>query len=349
MNKINIKHGGSQPVMRDSDPLTQEMFGPYHTQDYPLQPGGIQKMQFDQSDPGPCYMTNAERRERMYDVDTGQTCKRELTKASLIKSLKDTGLKDPCGSKEKLQELALSRNLPMKYQKKVIKEGWAGKQKGSLQILFKQGWINPLCVDEYTAKGKEVSGRVELSINELMKEQIDFVNKITLLQYHAGLMGVTIERSPKCHPEIAGEGVEYGWALSKMHYRRSPTMKKKGKESFLKLVRECTNNSTVLNIERMRACSRRARQYMLLYKAVESLNLNESDGIVGDGILNKHSILEGSIKLYRRLQKTKKCHRSVMDNQLFDVRKLEEECPLSANEDSKENLIRAVVGKMVTL
>ena len=38
-----------------------------------------------------------------------------------------------------------------------------------------------------------------------------------------------------------------------------------------------------------------------------------------------------------------------MDNQLFDVRILKEECPLSTNEDLKENLIRAVIGKMVTL
>ena len=36
-----------------------------------------------------------------------------------------------------------------------------------------------------------------------------------------------------------------------------------------------------------------------------------------------------------------------MDNQLFDVRILEEECPLSTNEDSKENLIRDAIGKMV--
>ena len=45
-------------------------------------------------------------------------------------------------------------------------------------------------------------------------------------------------------------------------------------------------------------------------------------------------------------------HRSVLDNQLFDhVRMVEEECLLSVNvkDESKENLIRAVIGKMVTL
>ena len=111
-------------------------------------------------------------------------------------------------------------------------------------------------------------------------------------------MGVRLKCSPKCHPEIAGEGVEYGWALSKNEYRRSPIAKKKSKDSFLKLVRHCMDNGSILNLERAWACSRKAQQYMLLYKAVEMLNLVESNGTVDGPVLNKHLILEGSIKLY---------------------------------------------------
>ena len=159
--------------------------------------------------------------------------------------------------------------------------------------------MDPLRVHEYTAKGREISNKIEFSVNELMKLQSDFVGEMTLLQYHANCLGVKLERSPKCHPEIAGEGVEYARALAKMHYRRAPMVKKKSKDAFLKLVNECTDNASVLNVERMRACSRRARQYMLLYKAVESLNLSETGGTVDSVILNKHSILEGSMKLYR--------------------------------------------------
>ena len=85
--------------------------------------------------------------------------------------------------------------------------------------------------------------------------QDDFRDEMTLLQYHITKLGATIECSPKCHPEIAGEGVEYGWALAKMDYRRSPIGEKKGQYSFLKLIKKCTNNETVLNIERMRSCS----------------------------------------------------------------------------------------------
>ena len=43
----------------------------------------------------------------------------------------------------------------------------------------------------------------------MMKLQQDFTNEITLLQLHAQKLGVSIDHSPKCHPELAGEGIEY--------------------------------------------------------------------------------------------------------------------------------------------
>ena len=143
--------------------------------------------------------------------------------------------------------------------------------------------------------------------------------------------------------------MEYALALAKMHYRRLSLIKKKGNDSFLKLVNECIDNTSVLNFERMGACSRTAHQYMLLYKAVESLTLSETYVTVDNVILNKHSILEGLMKLYRKLQRTKKCHRSVLDNQLFDVGMVKEERLSSVKDELKENLIRSVIGKMVTL
>ena len=80
------------------------------------------------------------------------------------------------------------------------------------------------------------------------------------------------------------------------------------------------DNGSVLNLERMWSCSRKACQYMLLYKAVEMLNLVETNGTVDSPVfLNKHSILEGSMKLYWRLKKTKRSHWSVLDDQITDI------------------------------
>ena len=111
-----------------------------------------------------------------------------------------------------------------------------------------------------------------------------------------------------------------------MHYRCSLYSRKQNKSSFKKLVYESVDNTTVLNIVRMQSCSRRARNYMLLYKAVEALNLSGADGNDSQVIFNEHSILEGSMKLYRQLKKPKKRHRCVLENQMSDLRRMEKEC-----------------------
>ena len=38
-----------------------------------------------------------------------------------------------------------------------------------------------------------------------------------------------------------------------------------------------------------------------------------------------------------------------MDNQLYDVKAVETECPINVDEDSKDVLICQVVGKMIVL
>ena len=41
---------------------------------------------------------------------------------------------------------------------------------------------------------------------------IDFLSIKTCLMYLAEWLGVEVDRSTKCHPEMAGEGIEYSWA-----------------------------------------------------------------------------------------------------------------------------------------
>ena len=207
----------------------------------------------------------------------------------------------------------------------------------------------------YTSKGNKEKRSPEYagdtySINNLMMLQPDFATEQTLPQYHAQLLGVKLERSPKCHPEIAREGVEYGWGLSKMFYQRSLNVKKRNKDLFHKLVMDSVDNESVLNVLVMQRCSKKAQDYMVMYKAIESLNLDDTDGIKEGVIYNKHSILESSMKLYRKLQRTKKSHRSIHDNQLYDLREMEVECNrINPEHDSKEQLVRYVVSKMITL
>ncbi len=54
-----------------------------------------------------------------------------------------------------------------------------------------------------------------------------------MLQTMGQSMGVRIDRTPKCHCEIASEGIEYSWALAKKHFRQILLEEKRGKEKFL--------------------------------------------------------------------------------------------------------------------
>ena len=82
-----------------------------------------------------------------------------------------------------------------------------------LQILWEHGWINEEePPDYYTIDGcKDLFGNIVAStaMKLLTTRQMDFVQEETLLQYHGRTLGVTVDRTPKFHPEMAGEGVEY--------------------------------------------------------------------------------------------------------------------------------------------
>ena len=56
---------------------------------------------------------------------------------------------------------------------------------------------------------------------------------------------------------------------------------------------------------------------MKLYKAVQSVGLGE------DMTLNKHAILESSMKVYLKLKKVAKSHRSVADGNVRDVMEID--------------------------
>ena len=78
---------------------------------------------------------------------------------------------------------------------------------------------------------------------------------------------------------------------------------------------------------------------MLLYKAIGGLDIEYSETV------NAHSILEESIRLYKRTKKVAKTHRSVADKNLGDVKHIEKEFPLLQEEDTKI-LVERVVKEM---
>ena len=77
-------------------------------------------------------------------------------------------------------------------------------------------------------------------------------------------MGILVDCMPKCHCELAGEGIEYAWGCAKNHYQRQPLKDKRGKDNFRATVRKCFSRD-IVTTERVRLFSQRARAYILAY------------------------------------------------------------------------------------
>jgi hypothetical protein len=66
-----------------------------------------------------------------------------------------------------------------------------------------------------------------------------------------------VERTPKCHPELAGDGIEYVWALAKLYYHHQPLSRKRCKEKFRKLVDEILSVKNIF-LQKTEKCSKQA-------------------------------------------------------------------------------------------
>ena len=102
----------------------------------------------------------------------------------------------------------------------------------------------------------------------------DFINETGQLAFIAEKLGVDIDFSPKCHPELAGEGIEYSWGFAKRMYRREwlwQDDKDRKRKDFFDLVRKVLSgkDNGALNKERIRRMGGRARGYIVAYLMIE--------------------------------------------------------------------------------
>ncbi len=109
--------------------------------------------------------------------------------------------------------------------------------------------------------------------------------------------------SPKCHPEIAGAGIEYAWGKSKMNYARNngniATIKM---DEFRRKVLESLSKNNVLTMERIWAYERRTRDYCRLY--------TEIDEKVANNIIKREDVHYGMLEKQRKIYKS---HRNIKE------------------------------------
>jgi hypothetical protein len=110
-------------------------------------------MQFLPTDVGPCWMSEEKQEATGKDRPSGKTKKIQRKVADLKRDLQAKGLLG-MGDKKELQRLCILNNVPIEMSIEGIVEGWEGRAKGMLQILFRRGMIDPSKMTNYTVDGR---------------------------------------------------------------------------------------------------------------------------------------------------------------------------------------------------
>jgi hypothetical protein len=170
-------------------------------------------------------------------------------------------------SSEELQEMARKRNILTNKDVQSIQQGWEGKQKGLLQVLWERWWIDESKLDEYKLIKRDDKGIVvDESLEVMLASCLDFADEITELQAKGEEMVLRVIPSTKFHAETAGEGIEYLWGVGKGWYSLKPLELKRKKASFvLQLVHNVLDPELAMTKKRVWSFSKRARAYICAY------------------------------------------------------------------------------------
>lgn len=339
LNALHMsKHfGGSQPLMRDTTILSDTGFlGKYSPR---LRIGDTQSMIFKPEDIGPWYLSPEERERQRHDRATGKRKLVERSKKMLIDALTAAGVtlqQQRNHTKKELQEFATKNSVDLYEDKELINQGWEGRPKGLMQVLWERGLIDTSSLEQYTLEGRKnpITGQVNLqsSLRHILANCNDFKDEETALEYLGTQLGVTVTLTPKFHAELAGEGVEYSWAHSKSVYRRLPISQKKGRDNFKQLVRDCTCPETVLTKVRIEKFAARARAYICTYHHLEQQKQRAaSQNSDNNASPKQQELLFSQIE---RLSKALRGHRCALDFDLgFIHSELKGEAPPTKNEE----------------
>ena len=201
----------------------------------------------------------------------------ERNRTELDIDLRALGISTKGKNKRELAELCQQHQIATLKNVEKVKEGWEGKPKGLLQILWERGLIDGAKLNNYSLTGKKDElGTVDnsTSLRHIMGMCTDFLNEEGMMQHIGKGLGVKVLLTPKCHAELAGEGVEYVWACAKGAYRNMSLQQKRGKDHFKASVRHCLSEEVITTV-RIRKFARRARQYMMAYHAIDTEQVDE--------------------------------------------------------------------------
>ena len=82
-----------------------------------------QRMQYDGTDAGPCYLNEGERTNHQFDINKGRKRTCDLNKAELVALLESAGHSDAKGTKAPLKQKCKSLGIETNVTEDVVVEG----------------------------------------------------------------------------------------------------------------------------------------------------------------------------------------------------------------------------------
>ena len=133
----------------------------------------------------------------------------------------------------------------------------------------------------------------------ILNQSDDFKNEKSQMKYILeDRLKVRLRMTPKCHPEIAGQGIEYAWGYAKLRFRQYVN---DAEGSNLERNVRASLSTEVLTNERISKFIRKSRDYKLTY-------LFLVDSILGvKNCSYSHNIIEAITKKFKH-------HRSALDS-----------------------------------
>ena len=132
-----------------------------------LKIGDDQRMVFCEEDEGPFYLDDNHREDRKYDKPKGEKKIVTKIKKELKNELKSKGhfVRGHCG-REELEQMAEKNKIQLTNEVDLVEEGWLGKPKGLLQVLWERGWVDERKLSEYSLNGQKHQMDAEGKIKE---------------------------------------------------------------------------------------------------------------------------------------------------------------------------------------
>jgi hypothetical protein len=320
---LGWEHGGKQRSMRDSELNAHNTGTVRHGRCIPV--GHIQARNFTINDLPPVLKPLCPK----FATPTGKTVTRELTVPEMKARLEKEKLNSD-GKRQVLVQRCTEAGLPVLLTYPVMSPGYVGQPKGAAHIAFERGFFDEslklpngkkvsfagsklpeaeqaaaalntvaeeAVVDHRKKKKPKVRRDKETSVREILKGCEDFANETPQLEFIAQKhLGAFIRLTPKCHPEIAGRGIEYAWGYAKLRFRCG--INDAVASHLEENVKEALSRE-LLTINRIRKFARKARDYKLTYSYLVAL----ADG-------EDASAAKGRIE---HLTKLFKQHRSALD------------------------------------